>query len=354
VECANRYGFMANVFDGYTRPALGCELINSDGSLKKYGSYTDVGNTKVRNEDWKLLPSNSTMSFAKQYCDDEYSYIVPSDSELLNWAQRNGPLNEMAGWPTVIKGSNYPAIDYAYYYQSSLYNSTVTDMGPAAYALGNDIGNRKVFLEKTWITLSSANDGALTICKAPAPTITTVNNPTTFPIDAGFPTTAFAGAKFKLNMSKTNAGYSFTSDAVDAPVDDTGIITINDKPAGEVTITASKQGEADFEYKFTIEEFYSNTTNGVGYLWSIANSNCLNAGLKVPSQAQLSTGVSGSRGVGQFWQEWGRMDGQGWATPNSYLYSSTPGNGWIHGVEASGGGYTYSEGTGTYTPYCYK
>jgi hypothetical protein len=295
VECANRYGFMANVFDGFTRPALACELVG-----KVYGTQPDVPGYVAmveNNETWKLFSQYNNLENPKAYCDKRFASIIPSRDELRVWATKSGPLDKAAGWPTLINAGANPQVNYSWYFTSTFRSNNQ----PWLYGLGETN-----FLLENY----AVNSGHLVVCKAPAPIITTINNPATFPIDAGFPTTAFAGAKFKLNMSTTNAGYSFTSsDAVDAPVDNTGIITINDKPAGEVTITASKTGEADFEYKFTIEEFYS--LDGV-VNFVPAMDVCPNKGLTLPSPNQLSNGIENARLVGNILNEWGFMGNQGW------------------------------------------
>ncbi|MCU8168343.1 hypothetical protein M2H12_21890, partial [Vibrio vulnificus] len=146
-------------------------------------------------------------------------------------------------------------------------------------------------------------------------TVSTVKNAHTFAVDSGFPTTAFNGAQFKLNMYGDNTGYSFvSSDTINAPVDSDGVVTMRGKPTGEVTITASKDGEADFEYKFTIQLFFngllpgSNTPLGPHG----ASQVCINSNYQVPTREMLSNGHSGSRSVGALLNEWGSMLSWGW------------------------------------------
>ena len=147
-----------------------------------------------------------------------------------------------------------------------------------------------------------------------------------------------------------------SSDNTNAPVDDYGVITLLDKPAGEVVITATKEGDTDFEYKFNVQEFYSNNTNGVGLYWVDAKANCLGNGRFKPSREQLTKG-SEVRETGSFWSEWGDMTKWGRSPSDSYLYTSTHSGGYIHGVWYHNGAHALpAQGShgNTFTPYCYK
>ncbi|MCU8168454.1 hypothetical protein M2H12_22470, partial [Vibrio vulnificus] len=218
-----------------------------------------------------------------------------------------------------------------------------------------------------FISRSSAHqtDGwAFCVANKFVPTVTTVKNTHNFAVDSGFPTTAFDGAQFKLNMSPDNAGYSFvSSDSTNAPVDGNGVITINDKPAGEVTITASKNGEADVEYSFNVDEFYSIPLLGRAVASTEAKASCSTRGLNEPTREQLaSQGVKDARQVGGLFTEWGLpQQWNGWVPPTGWIWSKTvDSSGYFCGVNAfPGEGPVYGtcvpdQPGSAWVPYCYK
>ncbi|MCU8269375.1 hypothetical protein M2G84_22730, partial [Vibrio vulnificus] len=155
-------------------------------------------------------------------------------------------------------------------------------------------------------------------------TVSTVKNAHTFAVDSGFPTTAFNGAQFKLNMYGDNTGYSFvSSDTINAPVDSDGVVTMRGKPTGEITITASKDGEADFEYKFTVQHWFIDSVPRDPYEWA-GYTHCRDTyGAGTPRNL-LSSGVAYERSVGALLNEWGNLtnvseggghnDGYGWTS----------------------------------------
>ncbi|XKM13053.1 hypothetical protein RCS94_08465 [Orbaceae bacterium ac157xtp] len=61
-----------------------------------------------------------------------------------------------------------------------------------------------------------------------------------------FPTTGFPGAEFTLVMVGSPTDYTFSSNDSAVEVDTAGKVTLNSKPRGAVTITATKNGTASY------------------------------------------------------------------------------------------------------------
>ncbi|HIF9114920.1 TPA: hypothetical protein ACX6O7_003744 [Photobacterium damselae] len=344
---ANRYGFMTDYLVEGDTYLLRANLLSE---LQQQGLPIGCGGKiEIDNEEYALvLGSEYQTIFCGNTPDNAYGLNLtsphrPTVSDINLFSARiPAPKTflDLYGWNWNAWMNEVGTTSNRYIFQPTIRNR------PVGLFISFDDKN----LRNMYIDICAANRFI--------PIITTIKNPHTFAGDSGFPTTAFDGAQFKLNMSKDNTGYTFvSSDSTNAPVDANGVITINDKPAGEVTITASKDGEADFEYKFTIAEYYSNETNGAMLPPDQSFPYCANKGLSTPSREQLSNGIPLSRSVGTFWQEWGNMVNWGWGSSVGWILGLPLIDNQVYGIYQNSGEYTPPGSTvypAQYAPYCYQ
>ncbi|EKN3361485.1 inverse autotransporter beta domain-containing protein [Yersinia ruckeri] len=167
----------------------------------------------------------------------------------------------------------------------------------------------------------------------PIDIITGINvNNYRFAANEGFPSTGFVGAYFQFEINTTttlNSNYNWTSSQPDwVAVDNNGSVKFLAEPSNKspVTITAtSKSGNGvELSYTFTIDNWFIH--NDSNYMTgSAADKWCASyPGYEVPSYRLITNAwenSSGTRGVGAFWPEWGKIsyfnvnfpDDQHWA-----------------------------------------
>ncbi|XKM12596.1 hypothetical protein RCS94_06110 [Orbaceae bacterium ac157xtp] len=136
-----------------------------------------------------------------------------------------------------------------------------------------------------------------------------------------FPTTGFVGAEFTLVMVGNVSDYTFTHNGGTAITlnTTTGKVTLNSKPSGAVTITATKNGTPHY---YTFNPVLWMRPIGAGnYAW--AKGQC-GGESKIPRLAQLTSAPSGDR----FTRAVGRGVFGEWGDTNSTNY---PGSQWFLG-----------------------
>lgn len=135
---------------------------------------------------------------------------------------------------------------------------------------------------------------------------------TTFDGDAGFPTTGFVGAAFKVNSGGDNSLYDWSSSAPAlVSVSGEGVVTFNAVfPTGTPAITISatpKGGGSPLSYSFRVNQWFINN-NGVALNRADAATYCANAGYTTVSSSQVTNAIVwriGTRAMGNLWSEWG-------------------------------------------------
>ncbi len=143
-------------------------------------------------------------------------------------------------------------------------------------------------------------------------------------VSAGFPTTGFDGAKFKLNLPAgiQTGDFTWSSSDNNAVSVNAGEVTLNSTTHGAVTITAApNSGNGDtYSYTFTVQHWF---THGADFTWTSldkATSDCAAQGGTVPGRGLLTNGSVGAQGggttgkVGSLFGEWGNMS-TGYAWP---------------------------------------
>ncbi|WP_145501443.1 inverse autotransporter adhesin Ilp [Yersinia similis] len=135
---------------------------------------------------------------------------------------------------------------------------------------------------------------------------------TTFDGDAGFPTTGFVGATFKVNSGGDNSLYDWSSSAPAlVSVSGDGVVTFNAVfPTGTPAITISatpKGGGSPLSYSFRVNQWFINNSGATLDRVS-AIAHCENVGYVMPISTQVTNAVtwmSGTRAIGNLWSEWG-------------------------------------------------
>ncbi|EIP0297678.1 hypothetical protein LRN22_004167 [Salmonella enterica] len=158
-----------------------------------------------------------------------------------------------------------------------------------------------------------------------------------FTPDAGFPTTGFKDASFRIVLSVANTLYDWSSDVSWVTVSQEGVVKLGwgNSSNGMVTITATpKKGSPGEEfgqltYRFVLKSWF-HSQSGQAMNWAKADDFCKRSGFTLPTLEQIKgtpgTG-NGNRGViGGLWSEWGAVNGvnSNFRTNN---WTSTPGNG---------------------------
>ncbi|MGP2819983.1 inverse autotransporter beta domain-containing protein [Serratia marcescens] len=161
----------------------------------------------------------------------------------------------------------------------------------------------------------------------------------TYAVDAGFPKTGFAGAKFTVQLNGGEpTDYTWTSSASWASVSAGGEVTFTGKgDSTPVTVTATSKLDPTkaFEYTFTLNDWYINN-GSTTMTWSAANTYCTNQGASLATRLQLggpqmTVGQYNVRGtVGSLWSEWGNL--------STYTGSGLPSSSfpWTSEVNSSG------------------
>lgn len=159
----------------------------------------------------------------------------------------------------------------------------------------------------------------------PNPSIDTVKNSHTFAASAGFPQTGFDTAAFTISPTGDAADNKLfnwkSSDSASASVE-AGTITLHDKPAGEVTITATYPTGEKYEYKFTIKKWFTHGDKVGGSVifgtQTQVKNICENTyGMKLPAKADYSDGKE-IRSIGKVFGEWGDLRQWGWKNDSGY------------------------------------
>lgn len=139
---------------------------------------------------------------------------------------------------------------------------------------------------------------------------TPANTYSGFNINSGFPTTGFKNTHFQLSphgITGANSDYDWTSSNPNVSVSSTGAVTLQDNPGGKVTITATWKQDSSkvFTYDFTLN-YWIGLFSSTDLSWAQANASCINAGMRLPTNSEVSAG-EGVRGVGSLFSEWGNL-----------------------------------------------
>lgn len=161
------------------------------------------------------------------------------------------------------------------------------------------------------------------------PLIDTVKNSHPFAANAGFPQTGFDTAAFTISPTGDAAdNQSFTwssSDSASASVD-AGTVTLHDKPAGEVTITATYPTGEKYAYSFTIKKWFTNGAKVSG-TQPVVTAACasLAGGFRLPDPQDYATDITSTtpaRDTGAVWSEWGDLRVYGWNGSQNWFYTT--------------------------------
>ncbi len=140
---------------------------------------------------------------------------------------------------------------------------------------------------------------------------TPANTYSGFNINSGFPTTGFKNTHFQLSphgITGANSDYDWVSSHPNVSVSNTGAITLQDNPGGKVTITATWKHDSSkvFTYDFTLN-YWVGLYSSTNLSWAQANASCINAGMRLPTNSEVSAGQD-VRGVGSLFGEWGNLN----------------------------------------------
>ncbi|XKM12509.1 hypothetical protein RCS94_05665 [Orbaceae bacterium ac157xtp] len=133
-------------------------------------------------------------------------------------------------------------------------------------------------------------------------------------LSPAFPTTGFPGAEFTLVMIGNPTDYTFSSNDSAVVVDTNGKVTLNSKPSGAVTITATKNGTPHY-YTFNPTLWVVPNPTTMNYASAVSACGGTN---KIPSVLQLTSKQNASYftrtiGGGVF-GEWGYTTGSSGGT----------------------------------------
>jgi len=134
----------------------------------------------------------------------------------------------------------------------------------------------------------------------------------TFAPDAGFPTTGFHGAVFKLVLSNSRSqDFTWTANLSTATVTvANGTVYLNSTASGApITITATPKsgGGAPITYTFQLTKWFG-TILGAAPLYLTQTEALTSCGGTLPSMSELVGPTAGHRGdIGGLWSEWGPM-----------------------------------------------
>ncbi|MGE4800120.1 inverse autotransporter beta domain-containing protein [Yersinia hibernica] len=191
-----------------------------------------------------------------------------------------------------------------------------TDNGNGTYTAnltGQNDGVVTVVPKVAEIPVTGAANSKVVTLTSPDTITGIVANGHTFAVDAGFPTTGFAGAKFQMmingNTTK-NSDYNWSSDNISlVSIDTTGSVTFRDPanaPSSEIKITANpKAGGSALSYTFRITDWFSDKMYGT-HTNQVARDTCQDAGKNLPPLNKLTNGHY-TRGIGSLWAEWGNL-----------------------------------------------
>ncbi|MDA8518831.1 invasin, partial [Citrobacter sp. Igbk 16] len=167
----------------------------------------------------------------------------------------------------------------------------------------------------------------------------------TFASNAGFPTTGFKGAEFRLELSNASAtDYDWKADANWVAVTDGVVSFTGTGTKDKVTITGTpKGGGTAITYSFTLSSWYINA-GGRLMKWPDAAAYCSQSGYSLPTVQQLNGNGVGIRDApGGLWSEWGRLSNYNGASfYNSNYWSSEQENSDTHYLVYLGTGYVIS------------
>ncbi|EMO5717226.1 hypothetical protein RVW00_002201, partial [Enterobacter bugandensis] len=139
----------------------------------------------------------------------------------------------------------------------------------------------------------------------PFPSGTTLAvNGHTFGIDSGFPTLAFKGAKYQIQVGGSSSSYAWSSDKPWVNVDSSGNVVFMTKPtAKEFTVTATANG-VSFAKTFTVANWFDG--DNVFRMYDSAWSYCSERG-RLPSVDELTDGDYVRGQLGSLYSEWGNL-----------------------------------------------
>jgi len=177
-----------------------------------------------------------------------------------------------------------------------------------------------------------------------------------FPASSKFPTTAFAGALFNVNLKNAATPYAFTWTTNVSwlkPTISAGRFLFTTPPptaSGDITITAtSNHGAESHTYSFKISKWYE--TSDMDLTWADAMRHCTASSLATVSLAE-ATNNSRARGVGALTPEWKTLFGKG-GTGGYHLWLSDRASASEHyALDAGGPNTIVLSDTRDYTALC--
>lgn len=158
------------------------------------------------------------------------------------------------------------------------------------------------------------------------PTTKFIVNGHDFLAPAGFPTTAFEGAKFRIAVNgdvANNTNYTLSVDRDWLTIDADGNVNITGKPTpftktASINLLSKLTGELS-QYTFTIKWWFKRNAASKGNALQAKEwVKTLGPNWRVPHHRQCSgaeaEAAPSPRGVGNLWGEWGPMGTYGWPT----------------------------------------
>ena len=327
--CANRNERLMSVaelqelFVNYTRATTAPATENNRDLNETYG----VGLSNVA---WSTQGGDTRHSYVYIQTDGHESSNLNEGTNEVVCAKFGTP--ELLPQVTNVSFPNPVAgieITAAYTYQG---NATIPDRSRFTWKRANDtIGTGGVVVATTRTYTPVADDVGkylvLTIYPASYDTVTGNNvqpagkvviaqeqsfpagttleaNGYDFAIDSGFPTLAFLGAKYQIQVGGNATGYAWSSDKSWINVDSNGNVTFTAKPtAKEFTVTATANG-VSFKKQFLVQNWF--TGDSTFRMYESAVSYCLTRG-QLPSVDELTDGDYVRGQLGSLYSEWGNL-----------------------------------------------
>ncbi|MFV8988337.1 beta strand repeat-containing protein, partial [Serratia fonticola] len=153
-----------------------------------------------------------------------------------------------------------------------------------------------------------------------------------FALNAGFPTTGYAGANFTIKTNGNAGDFSWSADQAWVFADADGKVTFMGIPTSgtrkaTITATPNSGGKAQ-TYSFTVSKWY---VNGGTANRTAAFAYCDNEGLSVPTFSEVSSSARAK--VGRLWDEWAMS---GWS--NTFAWTNDDlGGGYLGAIRISRG-----------------
>lgn len=340
--------------------------INSDGNSFAQVTSTLAGNDTITaivngtsfksvslvvTGDVSTITTNSTLALTKNN--------IPADgasSSQIQLKLLDNYNNPVTGQTVIFTSPNSSGVNISNvtYDSNGIYTASVNGIIPGTYRLTATVQGNPEF---------SMNVDAI-FTNAPMPAGTNINaGGVLFGLASGFPSTAFYGAKFQIQIggvTSNNQNFAWSSShPTVASVDATGTVTILNKPAANTPVLISARNpvsQAEFIYTITPTLNYFTAYSAV-LSWSQSVSQCSFTKQLQPTQSMITSGTN-ARLIGSLFGEWGNL--------HLYPTSSFVGRGamWSSTADATGNhayivptnGQSLIDGDSTARGYaiCYK